>query len=714
MKKHIRILALIMALALALSSVSVFATGETTGYGDPATAEQQEADADAGVMRVDAEGGEEAYDGMGELPEGWMPKDGARTIDGNHLTEEDLTAVPYGLGSRSNQVSIIFSSDMHSHMDSEKVVRDGKTTERGGMGRTSTTIKNIMESYPQSILVDAGDFSMGTAYQTIFSKEASELRMMGKMGYDATTFGNHEFDYGAKGLADMLNAAKASGETVPPILCANLDWEASLTQAEEPEKTQALKDAWENFGIKDYKMIEKNGVNIAVFGIMGKEAASFAPLSGVYFSDPIEAAKRVVADIKANENADVIICLSHSGLWDDPEESEDEILAAEVPEINVIISGHTHTTLQEEIMVGDTAIVACGEYNYNVGHVVLDQQEDGTYAFSGYELIPMDVSVKQDPEILEELKNFREMANERYFEQFGFEIDQVIAKNSVEFTPFEKFSREQGEDSLGNIIADSYIYAVAQAEGEGSVPVDVAVAPSGVIRSSFFTGDITVADAFNVSSLGQGPDGISGYPLVSVYLTGKELKDAAEVDISVSNIMSVARLYMSGLSYDYNTNRMFLNRATDVRLDKGNGEYEELVDDQLYRVVADLYSAEMLGIVKDKSFGLLSIAPKDADGNAVTNFEDSIIYDTKGNELKAWYALASYIDSFEGNKVPDYYGSLHNRKNDVTSWNPVELVKQPNKVGYILMAVVAVLILAVIGIVALIRKIRRKRKAKAA
>jgi hypothetical protein len=171
---------------------------------------------------------------------------------------------------------------------------------------------------------------------------------------------------------------------------------------------------------------------------------------------------------------------------------------------------------------------------------------------------------------------------------------------------------------------------------------------------------------------------------------------------------------MSGLSYDYNTHRMFLNRATDVRLDKGNGQYEELVDDQLYRVVADLYSAEMLGIVKDKSFGLLSIAPKDAERNAVSAFENSIIYDTKGNELKAWYALASYIDSFDGNKVPEYYASVQNRKNDVTGWNPVELVKQPNKVGYIAMAAVVVIILLVVGIVALIRKIRRKRKAKAA
>ncbi len=683
MKKHIRLLALIVALALMLAPAGAFAAEQAADGTDPVL-----------------------------ISEDWQPADGARVIDGNELTEEDLTAVPYGSGSRTKQVSIIFSHDMHSRMDSEKFVKDGKLSQRGGMGRTSTTIKNIKKNYPQSILVDAGDFAMGTGYQTAFSTEAVELRMMGKLGYDATIFGNHEFDYGAKDQADMLNAALDSGDVLPAILCANVDWETSLAQAEEPENTQALKDAWEAFGVKDYMMIEKDGINIALFGVIGVEAASFAPLSGVYFSDPIEASKRVVADIKANEDADVIVCLSHSGVWEDPEESEDEILAAEVPEINVIVSGHTHTTLPEAIMVGNTAVVSCGEYNYNLGHLILNEQADGTYAMSSYELIPMDTSVKQDPEILEALKDFREMVNERYFSQFGYEMDQVLAKNDVEFTPFEEFSKEQGEDTLGNIIADSYIYAVAQAEGDGSDPVDVAVVPSGVIRSSFFTGEITVSDAFNVSSLGQGPDGISGYPLVSVYLTGKELKDAAEVDISVSNIMSVARLYMSGLSYDYNTNRMFLNRATDVRLDLGDGEYEELVDDQLYRVVADLYSAEMLGIVKDKSFGLLSIAPKDAEGNEVTAFEDSVIYDTKGNELKAWYALASYIDSFEDNEVPEYYASLQNRKNDVTSWNPVELLKQPNKVGYIAMAAVVVIILLIAGIAALIRKIRRKRKAK--
>jgi len=552
---------------------------------------------------------------------------------------------------------------------------------------------------------------MGTAYQTMFSTEATELRMMGKMGYTAATFGNHEFDYGARGLADMLNAAKASGDPLPYVLCANLDWETSLAEAEDRDATQALKDACEAFGVKDYVIVEKDGVRIALFGIMGVEAASFAPLSGVYFSDPVEASKRVVKEISENEDADVIVCLSHSGTWENPEESEDQILACEVPEIDVIVSGHTHTELPEAIMEGDTAIVSCGAYNYKMGHVVLQEQKDGSFKLKDYELVSADDTVDEDASVLSELAGFRSMVSDGYFSRFGYSMDQVLAANDVEFTLFEEFGMDKGEDTLGNIIADSYIYAVAQAEGEGSDPVDVAVVPSGVIRGSFFTGDITVADAFNVSSLGQGPDGISGYPLVSAYLTGKELKDVAEVDASVSDIMGVARLYMGGLKYDYNMHRMFLNRATDIQLMKADGSVEDLEDDQLYRITADLYSCEMLSIVKDKSFGLLKVEPKDAEGNPITDFNEHIIYD--GNqELKAWYALASYIDSFESDKVPEKYAQTEGRKNDVTGWNPAELVKQPNKVGYILMAVIVVLILAVIGIVKLEKRIRRKRKVK--
>lgn len=613
------------------------------------------------------------------------------------------------------EVSVIFSHDMHSHMDSEKTIKDEKETQRGGMARTYTKIKEIKEQYPNSFLLDGGDFSMGTAYQTIFSTQASELRMMGVLGYDATTFGNHEFDYRAAGLADMLNAAKSSGDSVPALLCANIDWEKSLSDKTNGEDAAKLKKACDAYGMKDYMIIERGGVKMGVFGVMGIEAAEFAPLSGVYFSDPVEAAARVVKQLK-NEGAEVIVCLSHCGTFDDVqtddsnvEHSEDGIMATEVPDIDLIVSGHTHSKLDQPFVIGDTIIASCQNYNYYLGHVTL-VEKNGDFTLKDYQLYPMEDSIKESQEVLEKLESFRKLAGEEYFNDYGYDLDEVIATNNIEFTQIEHFGVNQGEDTLGNLLADAYVYAVAQAEGKASDPIDVAVVPSGVVRGSFFKGDITVADAFNSSSLGYGADGKPGYPLVSAYLTGKELKTLAEVDASVSLLMPVARLYCSGLSYDINPHRLILNRATDVQQMLADGSKEELDDEKLYRVTADLYSCQMLGSVKEQSYGILQIEPKDADGNPITNYEDHIIYD--GNrELKAWYAVASYIDSFENDTVPQKYSKTEARVTIVASWNPIEILKQPNKIACIVSIAAIVVVLVVVGIIVLIRRFIRRRKA---
>src|SRR5699024_305813 len=112
-----------------------------------------------------------------------------------------------------------------------------------------------------------------------------------------------------------------------------------------------------------------------------------------------------------------------------------------------------------------------------------------------------------------------------YLSQFGMTFDQVLAHSPFDFTPISQFAQEQEEDSLGNLIADAYAYAVRQAEaGTSAAPITAAFVNSGVIRSSFSQGDITVSDAFNVSSIGSGADGSPGYPLIDAWLTGKELK----------------------------------------------------------------------------------------------------------------------------------------------------------------------------------------------
>ncbi|MCL1847271.1 MAG: 5'-nucleotidase C-terminal domain-containing protein, partial [Coriobacteriia bacterium] len=273
-------------------------------------------------------------------------------------------------------------------------------------------------------------------------------------------------------------------------------------------------------------------------------------------------------------------------------------------------------------------------------------------------------------------------------------------------------------EPLGNLIADSYIYAVKRAEGADYREVAVAVVPYGVIRGSFPEGPITVADAYNVSSLGIGPDRVPGYPLVSIYLTGEELRTLAEVDISVSTLMKEARLYVSGLSYTYNPSRLILNRVTDVQLVSPDGTLSELDGNKLYRVIGGLYSCQMLGEVESRSFGLLKIVPKDAEGNPIVDFEEHIVY-SNGVELKEWVALADYLASFEPingtAQVPEYYNQLHQRKIEETSKSLPDLLKSPNKIFFIVLGV-AVLLLAILIFVPLliVRRVRRVRQRKKA
>lgn len=607
----------------------------------------------------------------------------------------------------TDSVSVIFTHDMHSHMSADRVEKNGEIVEVGGFAKLKAAMTHVQETYPDSFVLDAGDFSMGTPYQTIFSKDASELHMMALLGFDATTFGNHEFDYRALGLASMLDAAK--GVDVP-LLIANIDWEKTLADDALKRDAKVLRDACDAYGVKPYMVIERGGMRAAVFGLIGENAVEYAPESGLLFKDAKTAAADVVAQIKEQEDVDMIICLSHCGTLENEndvmEETEDYLLAEAVPDIDLIISGHSHTALDEAVQAGDTYIVSCGSYNAYMGHAVMKKKASGRYELSSYELIPLDETIEGDAVIDAALAQYKSLVDAHYFQGYGYAAEQVITSNDISFTPVDQLGLTQGEEPLGSLIADSYRYALKQAGEE----TEVTIVPLGVIRGSFLKGEVTVSDAFNVSSLGYGKDGSSGYPLVKAYVTGKELKTIAEVDASISNFMGVARLYCSGLEYAWNPHRLILNRAVDVKYNDGTGAVP-VEDGRLYSVAADLYSCQMLGTVKDKSFGLLSIEPKDEDGNPITNYEDHIVY-TGGKELKAWYALASYLDSFEGDTIPAYYSQSQGRKTKIDSWNLIELLKQPNQIFWIAVGVVCALVLAVIGVVALVRK-RRARKGRA-
>lgn len=509
-------------------------------------------------------------------------------------------------------VDIVFTHDTHSHLNTFTTMVDGLETELGGFARMNTLIEAQRAQNPDTLVIDGGDFSMGTLIQTVFETQAAELRMLGCLGCDVTTLGNHEFDYRSKGLANMLTSAQASGDAVPAMVVCNVDWDTMEAEG-LTEGQQRLKDAFAAYGVSDYTVLEKGDVDIAVVGVFGKDALACAPTCELKFEDPIEAVKQTVADIKANEDVDMIVCVSHSGTWEDESKSEDELLAKAVPDLDLILSGHTHTEIEKPIQHGSTYVVSCGEYGKNLGELTLTQQADGRWAVSAYELIPITSDIAVHAATQQTIDSFMDTVDTDYLARFGYTKDQVLAENDIVFSTQKDLENIHEEHNLGDIIADAYVYAVENAADYDGVPVDLAVVPSGTVRDTYARGDITVEQVFNSFSLGIGADGVPGYPLISVYLTGRDIRTAAEIDASVSDFMTTARLYCSGLNFTYNPHRLLLNKVTDVCLED-DGQPAALEDDKLYRIVADLYSGQMLSAVTDMSYGILAIVPKYADG----------------------------------------------------------------------------------------------------
>lgn len=642
-------------------------------------------------------------------------------------------AVAEGCTQETNVTTILFTHDLHSHFLPQSTAEGG---ESGGYARLKTVIDGERAMNPDALLVDGGDFSIGSLIQTLYTTQAAELRTMGAMGYDAVTIGNHEFDHKGTGFAEMLNSAKAAQQAavelllvdarpledmdayrerfgpVTPVLPTLL--EANYAPADDNQDRAFIRSAMEDYGVTDCMTLERGGVTYGLFGLMGVDSDECAPTSGFTRTDAAKAAKRCVETLKG-EGAEIIVCLSHSGTGDSLASSEDEELAKAVDGIDVIVSGHTHSTLAEPLVVNDTYIVSSGPYCQNLGSLTFSWDDGGEKRLLDYRLIPIDETVAENPEIAGLVEQWKDMVGETYLARYGLTYDEVLTHTDCDLTT--PASAVQENNGLGTLVSDAFLWADRTLDAAyADSPHTVSVTADGVLRANLPAGDLTVAMAFDVLSMGVGEDGTSGFPLVAVYLTGKELKAAMEVDASVTSIMPAAQLYMSGAKYAFNTKRMFFNRVydaalTDVTFDEsGTGNAYEIDDNALYRVVTGMYSAQMLGTVKSKSMGLLSLEPKQANGTPVTDFADCILYDANGNELKEWYALAAYLEQFGEDGLPDRYAAPANGCKQVSdSFAPGQLLAGWNGITW---AVLGIVLLILVLILLLIRSLRRRSGGK--
>lgn len=618
--------------------------------------------------------------------------------------------VPALAADTENTTTILFTNDLHSHLLASSQEGGG---EYGGYGRLMTVIRQQKEKYPDAILVDGGDFAMGSLFQTAYTTSALELRIMGAMGYDATVFGNHEFDYLPKGLASMLNAAVASGDKLPAIVNANYLPPEKGTEG-YTEDTALVEEAFENYGVQDYILLERGGVHFAIIGLFGVDADACAPNSGMILHDIAQKAQEAVdaatAECKQLYGVDpIVVALSHTGTSGG--QGEDYDLAMAVDGIDVIISGHTHTLLEEPIVANDTYIVSAAEYGKYLGVVQLRYNSAGAAKLVDYELIPIDENVEEDPEIGALVESFKAEVETNYLADYGMSFDQVLLTNEYEFDKVRDVYDYAHESTLCNVFSDAYKWAVEQTTG---MNVDVALTASGVIRETIPVGEVTVADIFNAASLGVGTEG----ELVRIYLTGADLMSALEVDASVYPLMHSAQLFYSGVEYSFNTYRMIFNKIDYAMLRNGDGTLSAIEEDKLYSVVCGMYMAQMLGSVESTSMGLVSIVPRDADGNALTvpDLVDYVVRDEAGVPLKEWYAIASYLDQMEDDVMDPRYGQVDGRKVVYSSLNPVKLLRNANKFTYILLAVLVVLLAVVVliirGVKRLIKRAKNQKRVK--
>ena len=604
----------------------------------------------------------------------------------------------------SKEVTILFTHDLHSHLLPSNRSDGGQF---GGYARLMTVIQEQKTLDPNAILVDAGDFSMGSLFQTAYTTAATELRIMGAMGYDATTFGNHEFDYLPSGLVAMLNAAVASGDPLPAIVDANY-----LPPVEGQEGYDAqdamVWEALDNYGVEDYVILERGGVYYVLFGLVGIDSNDCAPNSGMILEDPAVAAQRVVDEATAEciEKYGVeplVIALSHSGTSGG--QGEDVDLAQKVNGIHVIVSGHTHTILEQPLYVNNTYIVSCDEYGKNLGVIKMAYDMDGTAELINYELIPINEDVAEDPAMASLVEYYKGEVESNYLSKYGVSFDEVLLNNPYEFDSAGATASTAHESTLGNLFSDAYKWAVEQTTG---LNVDVALTAAGVIRETIPVGNVTVSDVFNAASLGVGTEG----ELIGVYITGADLMNAFEVDASVYPLMHSAQLFMSGAEYSYNTGRMIFNKVDHAMLRRNDGTLEAIDKDKLYLVVTGMYAGQMLGSVEETSMGLLTITPRDAQGNpiAVADLKNYVVHDKNGNPLKEWYAITSYLKQM-GGTMDEHYRQIDGRKVIYTSSKPADLLRNANKFTYLFVAVVMLLtVLAMVVSRWITRKLTGKKK----
>jgi 5'-nucleotidase/UDP-sugar diphosphatase len=640
-----------------------------------------------------------------------------------------LVFIPCALYAAYKQFTFIHTNDLHSHLLGSAPSIDyspgstGDDATLGGWARISTVIKRTeAERRNPVMVVDAGDFLMGSLFHMLSRERSFELVLMKYMGYDVLTLGNHEFDLKPAGLARIIESARISGG--PPYIVAS-----NLVFSTTSDKDDSLEADYKSGHLLPYTVLTRNGTRIGFFGLMGKGAGEVSPFAKpVTFGDPVRSAREMIALLRNREKVDMVVCLSHGGVYlDDIDASEDVILARKAPGIDIIFSGHTHTPLRSPLQVGNTIIVQAWCYGRWAG--ILDVTlGPGGVKMKGYRPVLIDDSIPGDPRVMERIQDFKKKINASVLAPFGYSFDSIVAHTDFDL------KKGMEASNLGDLIADAsrwYANKIAYDPRDPGSRIAVSLDSNGIIRDNVMkgkTGRIAVCDLFAALPLGIGSDDSMGYPMVAMYLYASEIKKALEVVTSIYPQKGNRYfLHVSGLKATYNPNRVIFDRVTGISIGDDETGYKPVdyssSNKKLYRVATNLYNAAFIKIVGDFTMNVLKIVPKNRRGRPIEDIAKARIdadpHAPGIQEAKQWAGLVEYVRSFSdinGDGVPDVplkYRDVQGRIVRLASWNPVSLIKKGNFVtwagftGVIFMSG----IVGAVGTFVIMKIIKKRRRA---
>jgi len=257
---------------------------------------------------------------------------------------------------KHKQLVILHTNDTHSTIfPINSQLPDTMKAGRGGFLRRIAMLKEERQKHPDLLYFDSGDFFQGSAYFTMFKGDV-EVGLMNQMGIDASTIGNHEFDFGIENMAEMFKKANF------PILCANYDFTGTPCEGL----------------VKPYTIIKRNGVKIGVFAVCPKleGLVSTKNCPGVKYLDPARVALETATMLKQEKKCDMVICISHLG-WNTGRGEDDQYMIKGSRNIDLVLGGHTHTympTLEYEKNMDGKAVPVDqnGKHAIFVGKIVVD------------------------------------------------------------------------------------------------------------------------------------------------------------------------------------------------------------------------------------------------------------------------------------------------------------------------------------------------------